>query len=1127
MPISRAVSDPNSCLRCGQAIRARVWEVVDLQERPDLRSALASGSWATVHCVGCGLAQGRRLPLLVLHLSPEAPIVLGVDDQALMLDDPMAPSGDLLERTQAALRPRASELPGPVIAAPFDVLAFAAARDVGADVLASRQVSVAPRYEVFVDILRASRRQRRLNVARNRLLTLFTIEDLRVAVAEVPELAGPEVLASLTDDLTRAADDEERLIAQAHVDLVRSVADGRIDDAWAGYERALVALNQQHFTPQATELMDQLRAEQSGDASRAVALGEELLGRMHGLERTGFHVEVLLRTAAAYYWATGPGLDDRLDRVIELCQRAVRIIDDGVDDANEQPMLAQERVRALLNQGAAFSRRYRGDPAANHERACDLQREVLREVSLESAPHVWAMASTNLGTSLVHRAMRRTEDDPARQTEIREAVERFEDSLRWRSFDRDPLDWAYTQTGLGLAFGHRRGANRGGDVRAAIEHHRAAARGLEAAGEQGLEAQAWHNVASETVELSQLDGTDKVDQAALLSEAIEACQRSLALRPPEIDPVGAGTTRGILARALELSGDIEGAIVVYRQALLGLQPETAPQATRQEARLLAELAKQVGDWAEAARAYDIAAQATVAALESRADSAGRFEELGQGLNLFRWAAEALIRAGRVQRAVELLEQGRARELAAWLHRDTSTAELRELDPELHDRFVALRNRVDRHERDRREGGAIDLTAAGETQEAYRRTLAEIRALPGFERFLLSPDYSDIAARVPAGEALVYLFSAPEGTTAVIVTRDADPEVGESRELTSGRVVRSLMRPVEHGNELVGYLPAQAGGSEDLDEAIDELSDLLGASLLRPLTERLDRLGAHTVCIVAGGLLALVPLHALSWQDGVERSCLLEHFDVVMAPSAMARETCRRRATERAGRGHLLAVGNPLPHSRPLPWSEQEARMVAQTLPSTGVTLVTGIEATASVVESELPGARFAHLACHGSAAVSPEALDSALYLARDEPLTGADLLELAPLDARLIVASACETAIIPGYETVDEALSLSTVLLGSGAAGVVASLWAVDDFATALLMSRFYEELGDGATPAHALRVGTLWLRDLPLDSAIAYANARPALRAHGARACVARNGEGARPFAAPTLWAAFVISGA
>lgn len=834
-----------------------------------------------------------------------------------------------------------------------------------------------------------------------------------------------------------------------------------------------------------------------------------------------------MRTGAAYCQSPGPGIEDRLDYAIELFCRARRIIDAGVDDPAEQETVSHERVRVLLNEGTAFARRRRGDLESNHERACELLREALRSTSLDSEPRVWAMVSTNLGMSLATRAKRRDEEDPARALEISEAIKLLRGALRWRSFERNPLDWSYTQTGLGLAYGARGGGDLPSNARKAIEHYRAAVRGLQAAGAAELEAQAWHNIGSEMLVLLRLDGTDEGDCETLASQAASAFRQSLALRPMNVDPVGAGSAYSALASVLELAGDVTGAIDARREALNGLMPDTAPQAARDEARRLAELAKRAGDWEGAAHAYEIAVEASIAALESRADSLGRFDELGQGLTVFRWAAEALLRTGQSRRAVEVLEQGRARELAAWLHRNASTADLHERDPPLHEKLLALEKQLKRHEQDRRAGLPVELQTAAEAQEGYRQTLAEIRLLPGFERFRLPETYDDIAAAIPEGEALVYLFSAPEGTAALVVTRAADPEVVEAPQLASGRLIRVLIRPDAESGDLVGYLPAQASGSAGLDREIEDLAELLGPTLLQPLARRIERSGAHTVCIVAAGLLGLLPLHALTWSDGSERSCLLEHFSVVMAPSAMARRTCRQRAAERCGRGTVLAVGNPLPSCKPLRWAEQEAMNVAHTFSSASTTTLVGVDATADAVIDALRDAWIAHLACHGSAAMSAQALDNALYLAGGEPVTGADLLGLAPLQARLVVASACETAIIPGYETVDEALSLGTVLIGAGAAGAIASLWSVDDFATALLMSRFYDEMAAGATPAHALRIAALWLRDLPRADAEAYADTRPALRAKAERAGGLGIGEQEQPFASTRLWAPFVLSGA
>jgi CHAT domain-containing protein len=80
------------------------------------------------------------------------------------------------------------------------------------------------------------------------------------------------------------------------------------------------------------------------------------------------------------------------------------------------------------------------------------------------------------------------------------------------------------------------------------------------------------------------------------------------------------------------------------------------------------------------------------------------------------------------------------------------------------------------------------------------------------------------------------------------------------------------------------------------------------------------------------------------------------------------------------------------------------------------------------------------------------------------------------LPAELAVLSACQTAF--GKEVRGEGLmSLTRGFMYAGAARVVASLWSVDDLATAELMAQFYRHmLRDGQRPAEALRTAQLEL---------------------------------------------------
>jgi CHAT domain-containing protein len=74
------------------------------------------------------------------------------------------------------------------------------------------------------------------------------------------------------------------------------------------------------------------------------------------------------------------------------------------------------------------------------------------------------------------------------------------------------------------------------------------------------------------------------------------------------------------------------------------------------------------------------------------------------------------------------------------------------------------------------------------------------------------------------------------------------------------------------------------------------------------------------------------------------------------------------------------------------------------------------------------------------------------------------------LPAEMVVLSACETAL--GREVRGEGLiGLTRAFMYAGAARVLASLWNVDDVATAELMSRFYKAVEqDGMSYPAALR---------------------------------------------------------
>lgn len=242
---------------------------------------------------------------------------------------------------------------------------------------------------------------------------------------------------------------------------------------------------------------------------------------------------------------------------------------------------------------------------------------------------------------------------------------------------------------------------------------------------------------------------------------------------------------------------------------------------------------------------------------------------------------------------------------------------------------------------------------------------------------------------------------------------------------------------------------------------------------------------------------------------------------------------------------LAGVASPAGTGR-LMFAEAELRQIAAWFPPSGSRAFTGTAATRASLLSAAAGATHIHFACHGVFdPVIP--VDSALLLSQDDqadPLTLQEIMAGRPFkDARLVVASACQTAMTDFAGMPDEAIGLPAGFLSAGTPGVVGTLWPVNDRSMALLMCRFYElHLGRAAdqpaplSPALALREAQLWLARLTTEQLDAYFAQHEELRdmvsgLPAARSTVDSPVAAAssldRPFAHPYHWASSVFVGA
>lgn len=200
------------------------------------------------------------------------------------------------------------------------------------------------------------------------------------------------------------------------------------------------------------------------------------------------------------------------------------------------------------------------------------------------------------------------------------------------------------------------------------------------------------------------------------------------------------------------------------------------------------------------------------------------------------------------------------------------------------------------------------------------------------------------------------------------------------------------------------------------------------------------------------------------------------------PASALPKDLARRGLEAVG---IAAEGERLPR---LLFTRREAEAIAQLAPAEWKVLKsTDFAATReAVLGGELARYRILHFATHGMLNNdTPELSGLVLSLVdrRGAPVDGfvrlADLYRLR-LPADLVVLSACQTAL--GKEMGSEGLvGLTRGMIHAGASRVVASLWKVDDAATAELMKHFYTALRrPGVTAAAALRAAQEALRKQP-----------------------------------------------
>jgi CHAT domain-containing protein/tetratricopeptide (TPR) repeat protein len=301
-----------------------------------------------------------------------------------------------------------------------------------------------------------------------------------------------------------------------------------------------------------------------------------------------------------------------------------------------------------------------------------------------------------------------------------------------------------------------------------------------------------------------------------------------------------------------------------------------------------------------------------------------------------------------------------------------------------------------------------------------------------------------------------------------------------------------------------------------DRAFYERAQALSDMLLGPVAEQL---GEKRLIVVSEGMLQYIPFDALPLPGqpglgGAEPALLVSRHETVSLPSLSTLAGIRQEGPRAGSADDLVAVlADPVftgddervrgvvagpqdatagPVVRALrgfdrqqgkrgllrlAHSSEEADAILSSAPAGTGMAVKDFAASRETATSPLLGRyRIVHFATHGIInGEHPELSGIVLSMVNRDGVPEDGFLQLHDiyrlrLSADLVVLSACETGL--GKDVKGEGfVGLTRGFMYAGARSVVASLWEVDDRATARLMGHFYDAmLRDGMTPSAALR---------------------------------------------------------
>ncbi|KAG1733304.1 CHAT domain-containing protein, partial [Suillus lakei] len=460
------------------------------------------------------------------------------------------------------------------------------------------------------------------------------------------------------------------------------------------------------------------------------------------------------------------------------------------------------------------------------------------------------------------------------------------------------------------------------------------------------------------------------------------------------------------------------------------------------------------------------------------------------------AASCAIRRDNLRLAVEFVEQGRGQQWSLASRLKTPHEDLVSANPDLAQRFSELSKRLSDAQ-----GSPVSADGAAADQEAiqYRRlamqweaTVAEIRNVQGFSRFLLLPSYNDLQVAARHGPVII-LIASEYSCNALIVPTPGEPHHVPIPSLTLADVETlkdDFAREIRHASFM-----GPKDSRTELIVLLRKIWDDVMLPIVKVLYCDLKVKPRSRIWLCPTAAFTSIPLHAahpsrMKADNTGRELCLEDIYICSYTPTLSAlirsRQTMKTHVTP-----SFAGIGQSEPgegQGKVLAAVDSELELVRK-LVSPQITF-TNLSGALEALRCNT----WVHLACHGKQ--DREQPYNSRFAMRDKLLTLLDIMENDAPHAELAFLSACHTA-VGDEETPDEVIHLAAGLQFSGFKSVISTLWVVDDATAKDVVEAFYEilfkDLEEGEVPdctkaASALNHATYSVKSkVPLEQRIVF----------------------------------------